>query len=106
MGVYKPLCMTGKKFQFMGVTRDLAPGLIRQFLHSNWSRATAEGFTISKLEGCCVERNHLTIIIFVFILLFDQKVVMFLTEKAIMNGNQSVLNRFSTSGLNPPRPGS
>ena len=31
---------------------------------------------------------------------------MFLTEKVFMNGNQSVLNRFSTSGLNPPRPGS
>ena len=26
----------------MGVTRDLAPVLIRQFLHSYWSRATAE----------------------------------------------------------------
>ena len=42
MGVYKPLFMTGKKCQFMGVTRDLAPVLIRQFLHSYWSRATAE----------------------------------------------------------------
>ena len=29
-----------------------------------------------------------------------------LTKKVFMNGNQSVLNRFSTSGLNPPRPGS
>ena len=27
-------------------------------------------------------------------------------QKVFMNGNQSVLNRFSTSGLNPPRPGS
>ena len=26
----------------MGVTRELAPVLIRQFLHSYWSRATAE----------------------------------------------------------------
>ena len=26
----------------MGVTRDLAAVLIRQFLHSYWSRATAE----------------------------------------------------------------
>ena len=26
----------------MGVTRDLVPVLIRQFLHSYWSRATAE----------------------------------------------------------------
>ena len=34
--------MTGKKCEFMGVTRDLAPVLIRQFLHSYWSRATAE----------------------------------------------------------------
>ena len=31
---------------------------------------------------------------------------MFLTEKVFINGNQSVLNRFSTSGFNPPRPGS
>ena len=30
----------------------------------------------------------------------------FLTKKVFMNVNQSVLNRFSTSGLNPPRPGS
>ena len=56
-------------------------------------------------EWCCVERNHLKYIILAFILLLDQK-VMFLTEKVSMNGNQSVLNRFSTSGLNPPRPGS
>ena len=27
---------------------------------------------------------------------------MFLTEKVFMNGNQNVLNRFSTSGLKPP----
>ena len=26
----------------MGLTRELAPVLIRQFLHSYWSRATAE----------------------------------------------------------------
>ena len=48
----------------------------------------------------------LTILIFVFVLLFDQKVMMFLTGKVFMNGNQSMLNRLSTSGLNPPRPGS
>ena len=53
-----------------------------------------------------VERNHLTIIIVAFILLFDQKVMMFLTEKVFMNANQSMLNWFSTSGLNPPWPGS
>ena len=40
------------------------------------------------------------------ILLSDQKVLMFLTEKVFMNGNQGVLNRFSTSGLTPSRPGS
>ena len=51
-------------------------------------------------------KEIITIIIFAFILLFDEKVMMFLTEKVFMNGNQSVLNRFSTSGLNPPRPGS
>ena len=45
-------------------------------------------------------------ITFAYILLFDQKVMMFLTEKVFVNGNQSVLYRFSTSGLNPPRPGS
>ena len=45
---------------------------------------------------------------FAFILLFDHKCRRFLTEKVFMNGNQSVLNRFSTtgSGLNPLRPGS
>ena len=26
-------------------------------------------------------------------------------RKVFMHGNQSVLNRFSNSGLNPPRPG-
>ena len=40
MGVY--LFMTSKKCRNMGVTRELAPVLIRQFLHSYWSRATAE----------------------------------------------------------------
>ena len=116
----------------MGAACDLAPVLIRQFLHSYWSRTTAEQCATSRdtrdahsiimsclpegggglnhfiagVEGCCVERNHLTIIIFAFILLFYQKVMMFVTEKVFMNGNQSVLNRFSTSGLNPPGPGS
>ena len=28
---------------------------------------------MSQLEGCCVERNHKTIIIFALILLFDQE---------------------------------
>ena len=37
---------------------------------------------------------------------FWPKVMMFLTEKVFMNGNQSVLNQFSTSSLNQPRPGS
>ena len=35
-----------------------------------------------------------------------KKCLCFFTEKVFMNGNQSVLNRFSTSGWNPPRPGS
>ena len=42
MGVYKPLFMTSKKCSNMGVTRELAPVLIGQFIHSYWSRATAE----------------------------------------------------------------
>ena len=42
MGVYKPLIMTSKKCRNMGMTREHAPVLIRQFLHSYWSRATAE----------------------------------------------------------------
>ena len=42
MGVYKPLFITSKKCWNMGVTRELAPVLIRQFLHSFLSRATAE----------------------------------------------------------------
>ena len=37
-----PLFMTSKKCWNMGVTRKLAPVFIRQFLHSYWSRATAE----------------------------------------------------------------
>ena len=69
--------------------------LIRQFLHSYWSRATAETvvphhaisatrkafpfkelFTRGRrkaLPGCCFERNHWTIHFFAFILLFDYK---------------------------------
>ena len=42
MGVYKPFIMTSKKCRNMGMTREHAPVLIRQFLHSYWSRATAE----------------------------------------------------------------
>ena len=83
----------------MGVTRDLAPVLLSQFLHSYWSRATAETvvphhairatrtafpykelFTRGRQRSLpfhswwgVVERNHLTIIFFAFILLFDQK---------------------------------
>ena len=54
---------------------------------------------------CCVEINRRTIINVAFILLVDHKVC-FLTEKVFINRNQSVLNRFSSSGLNPSRPGS
>ena len=42
VGVYKLLFVTSKKCWNMGMTRELAPTLIRQFLHSFWSRATAE----------------------------------------------------------------
>ena len=68
----------------MGVTRKFASVLMRQYLHSYWSGATAEtvvphhaihaprtvfpirnclpeGFDWAlpvHLEGCCVERNH------------------------------------------------
>ena len=52
-----------------------------------------------------MEINRRTIINVAFILLVDHKVC-FLTEKVFINRNQSVLNRFSSSGLNPSRPGS
>ena len=42
----------------------------------------------------------------VCIIYFLPKVFIFLTEKVFINGNQSVLNLVSTSGLNPPMPGS
>ena len=41
MGVYKPSLITSKKCRNMGVTRELAPVLRRQFLNSYWLRATA-----------------------------------------------------------------
>ena len=116
----KPLFMTSLECWNMDLTRKLAPVLIRQLLHSYRWRATAEtvmphhairatrtAFPYKELftRGCCVERNHWTIQIFAFILLFDQKVLM-LFAKMYMNGNQCVVKWFSTSGLNPPRPGS
>ena len=103
---------------------------ISQFLHSYWSRATAEtvvphhairvtrtAFPYKELftrgpyhfvaGGYCVERNHWKINNFcIYFTFWPKSVDVFLTEKVFMNGNQSVLNRFSTSGLNPPRPGS
>ena len=95
----------------MGVTRELAPVLIRQFLHSYWSRATAETVVphhaIRATRTSFFYKELLTrgrrrafrswrgVVLKAFILLFDQKVLMFLTEKVFMNGNQSVLNRFS-----------
>ena len=42
MGGVKPLIMTSKKCWNMDVTREHTPVLIRQFIHSYWSRATAE----------------------------------------------------------------
>ena len=42
VGVHKSLFMTSKKCWNIGMTRKLAPVLIRQFLHSYWSRAMAE----------------------------------------------------------------
>ena len=42
VGVFKPLFRTSQKCWNMGVTGELASVLIRQFLHSYWSRATAE----------------------------------------------------------------
>ena len=55
-----------------------------------------------------VLKEVIKIITVAFILPFDQKWLMFLTEKVYMDGNESMLNRFSTtcSGLNPPRHGS
>ena len=50
--------------------------------------------------GCCVERNHWKVLIFAFISLSDHKCWCLLTKNVFINGNQSVLNRFSTSGLN------
>ena len=40
----------------MGVTREFAPVLIRQFLHSYWSRATAE--TVVPHHSICGRAQH------------------------------------------------
>ena len=110
VGVHKSLFMTSKKCWNIGMTRKLAPVLIRQFLHSYWSRAMAEtvvphhairatGTTFPYKElftrgrrrvlpfhSCCVERNHLTILIFAFILLFDRKVMLFWPKRYLWMG--------------------
>ena len=93
VGVYKPLFMTSKKCWNMGMTRELAPTLIRQFLDSYWSRATTETVvphhTIraqhSLIRSCLpegdggpyffiVERNHWTIKMFAFIYFLTKSV--------------------------------
>ena len=50
-----PLFMTSKKCWNMGVTREVAPVIIRQFLHSYWSRATAG--TVLPHQVTCVTRT-------------------------------------------------
>ena len=124
MGVYKPLFMTSKKCW------KLALVFIRQFLHSYWSRATARtvvphhaiSTTHSLIRSCLPQggegpyhfitdgvlcwKKSLNSYNFCIYFTFWPKVLIVFDRKGFMNGNQSVLNRFSTSGLNPPRPGS
>ena len=106
MDVYKPLVMTSKMCWNMGVTRELAPVLRGQFLHSYWSRATAgtavphdtiratqtafpykELFTRGtyhfQAEGVLCWKKSLNNYNFAFILFFYQKVLMLFDRKCI-----------------------
>ena len=56
VGVYKSLFVTSNKCWNMGVTHELAPVLIRQFLHSYWSRATAK--TVVPHQATRATRQH------------------------------------------------